>query len=107
MGNQRPDHAPGIPDVGAYWIHNLLQENAVRFITPHKKKIFAMKIRIKRLDRTLPLPQYKTKSAAGFDVYARTTTVIKPKEISYIPLNVVLEIPSRNLGDAGAKKFHP
>lgn len=53
-----------------------------------------MKIRIKRLDKTLPLPQYKTKSAAGFDVYARTTVAIKPKEVSYIPLNIVLEIPS-------------
>jgi len=53
-----------------------------------------MNIRIKRIDKTLPLPQYKTKGAAGFDVYARTTVTIKPKEVAYIPLNVVLEIPS-------------
>ncbi len=53
-----------------------------------------MRVRIKRLDKSLPLPQYKTKGAAGFDVYARITTTIKPKEVAYIPLNVVLEIPS-------------
>ena len=51
-----------------------------------------MNIRIKRIDKSLPLPQYKTKGAAGFDVYARTTITIKPKEVAYIPLNVVLEI---------------
>ena len=27
-------------------------------------------------------------------MYARTTVIIKPKEVAYIPLNVVLEIPS-------------
>ena len=52
-----------------------------------------MNIRIKRIDKTLPLPQYKTAGAAGFDLYARTTITIKPKGIAYIPMNVVLEIP--------------
>lgn len=52
-----------------------------------------MKIKIKRIDKSLPLPGYKTKEAAGFDVYARETVLIKPKEIKYVPLNVVLEIP--------------
>ncbi len=52
-----------------------------------------MKIRIKRIDKTLPLPEYKTEKAAGFDVYARETITIPPKEVKYIPLNVVLEIP--------------
>ncbi len=52
-----------------------------------------MRVRIKRIDKTLPLPEYKTKKAAGFDVYARETITINPKEIKYVPLNVVLEIP--------------
>ena len=50
-------------------------------------------IKIKRIDKSLPLPEYKTKGAAGFDVYARESITIKPREITYIPLNIVLEIP--------------
>ena len=50
-------------------------------------------IKIKRIDKSLPLPEYKTQGAAGFDVYARETITIKPREIAYIPLNIVLEIP--------------
>ena len=53
-----------------------------------------MHIRIKRVDKTLPIPQYKTKGAAGFDLYTRTSVTIKPREIAYIPMNVVLEIPA-------------
>jgi len=50
-------------------------------------------IKIKRIDKSLPLPEYKTQGAAGFDVYARESITIKPREIAYIPLNIVLEIP--------------
>ena len=52
-----------------------------------------MKVRIKRIDKSLPLPQYKTSGAAGFDVYARETVTLNPREVKLIPLNVVLEIP--------------
>ena len=55
-----------------------------------------MKIKIKRIDKSLPLPEYKTKGAVGFDVSSRKTITIKPKEIAYIPLNVVLEIPDNS-----------
>ena len=53
-----------------------------------------MKVKIKRFDKTLPLPEYKTPGAACIDLYTRETTIIKPKEIKYIPLNVALEVPS-------------
>lgn len=52
-----------------------------------------MKVRIKRFDPTLPLPQYQTKGSVCIDVCARVETVIDPKSIGYIPLNVALEIP--------------
>ncbi|MBI4152181.1 dUTP diphosphatase [Candidatus Woesearchaeota archaeon] len=52
-----------------------------------------MHIRIKRIDKSLPLPEYKTKGAAAFDVYARVTLAIKAKEVAYIPLNICLNIP--------------
>lgn len=52
-----------------------------------------MDIRIRRIDKSLPLPEYKTKEAAGFDLSARITTVIPPHAIGYVPLNVVIEPP--------------
>ncbi len=52
-----------------------------------------MHIHIKRIDKSLPLPEYKTKGAAAFDVYARETMTIKAREIAYIPLNICLGIP--------------
>lgn len=50
-------------------------------------------IKIKRFDKSLPLPEYKTKGAAGFDLAARETTVIKSGQIERIPLNLVIATP--------------
>ena len=51
------------------------------------------KIKIKRFDKSLPLPEYKTAGAVGFDLAAREDVIIKPKQIAYIPLNVAVETP--------------
>lgn len=51
------------------------------------------KIKIKLFDRSLPLPKYQTKGSVGFDLYAKETVTIKPKEIVYIPLNVAIKPP--------------
>lgn len=53
-----------------------------------------MKIKIKRFDKTLPLPAYKSKGAVCVDLYTRTETKIDPGQISYIPLNIATEIPN-------------
>jgi len=52
-----------------------------------------MKIFIKRIDKSLPLPEYKTSGAAAFDFPAREKTIIPPKSVGYIPLNVVIKVP--------------
>ena len=52
-----------------------------------------MRIRVKRFDKDLPLPEYKTKGAAAFDFLARTEMTIAPKSIAYIPMNVAIEVP--------------
>jgi len=52
-----------------------------------------MKARIKRFDKQLPLPEYKTSGAAGFDLCARERMTIAPHEIGYVPLNVAIEPP--------------
>lgn len=53
-----------------------------------------MKIRIKRFDKDIPLPEYKTVGAAGFDLASRERVEIAPHTIGYIPLNVVIEVPA-------------
>src|SRR3990167_8264296 len=56
-----------------------------------------MKVRIKRFDKSLPLPEYKTGGAACFDFTARVAAQILPKEIKYIPLNVAIEHPESHM----------
>ena len=52
-----------------------------------------MKLKIKRFDKTLPLPIHKTSGAVAVDLYSRLDVEIKPKEITYIPMNVAIKIP--------------
>ena len=52
-----------------------------------------MKIKIKRVDRDLPLPEYKTTGAAAFDLYVRETVVIPAHSVKLIPMNIIIELP--------------
>ena len=51
-----------------------------------------MKIKIKRIDKSLPLPRQK-EGAACFDFVCRETTTIKPSEIKLVPSNTVIKVP--------------
>ena len=53
-----------------------------------------MMVTIKRFDKEIPLPEYKTEGAAAFDLCARTHVEIPPKEFKYVPLNVAVQTPS-------------
>lgn len=52
-----------------------------------------MKIKIKRFDKSLPLPEYKTSGAAAFDLYARKDVTIPIHQVAYIPLNIAIQLP--------------
>ena len=52
-----------------------------------------MKLRIKRFDKSLPLPVHKTTGAVAVDLCSRIDVEVKPKEITYIPMNVAIKIP--------------
>ncbi len=52
-----------------------------------------MKIKITRVDKTLPLPEYQTPGAVGFDLYARVKTMVKPKSLARIPSNIIVQTP--------------
>ncbi|MBN2454863.1 dUTP diphosphatase [Candidatus Woesearchaeota archaeon] len=52
-----------------------------------------MKVKIKRIDKTLPLPEYHTKGSVGFDICCREEARIKPREIALLPGNIIVETP--------------
>ena len=52
-----------------------------------------LKVKIKRIDSTLPLPAYETDGSVGFDLLARADTVIAPQTIGLIPGNIIVEVP--------------
>ena len=52
-----------------------------------------LQIAIKRFDKEIPLPEFKTEGAAAFDLCARLAVEIPPKEFAYVPLNVAMQTP--------------
>lgn len=51
------------------------------------------KVKIKRIDKSLPLPIYETNGSVGFDILAREDTTVAAKDISLIPGNIIVEVP--------------
>ena len=52
-----------------------------------------MKVKISRIDKSLPLPKYATPGSIGFDFMAREEVKIASREIALIPSNVIIETP--------------
>lgn len=53
----------------------------------------ALKVKIKRIDKSLQLPVYETGGSVGFDILARENTEIPSKAIGLIPGNIIVEVP--------------
>ena len=53
----------------------------------------SIKVNIKRIDKTLPLPKYETAGSVGFDLICRESAEVPPKSIVLIPANVIVETP--------------
>lgn len=56
-----------------------------------------MKVKIKRIDKSLPLPQYYSPGAVAFDVLARVDVTIEPQSIGRVPVNIIVEIPKGHM----------
>ena len=52
-----------------------------------------MRVKIKRIDKSLPLPEYHTSGAVAFDLYSRVDAVIMSKSLERLPTNIIIEIP--------------
>ncbi|MDD5110629.1 MAG: dUTP diphosphatase [Patescibacteria group bacterium] len=69
-----------------------------------------MRIQIKRLDPSLPLPEYHSPGACAFDIYARETTVVPAGKLAHIPTNLIIGVPKGyvlflSLRSSSPKKF--
>lgn len=52
-----------------------------------------MEVKIKRIDKSLPLPVYETDGSVGFDIIAREDTEVLPAKIAMVPANLIVEVP--------------
>lgn len=52
-----------------------------------------MKVRLRRVDTTLPVPSYQTDGSVAFDLYARKDITVTPFTPTIIPANVIIEVP--------------
>lgn len=52
-----------------------------------------LRVVIKRIDTSLPLPAYATAGSVGFDLVCREDIEILPRTIELIPGNVIVRIP--------------
>lgn len=52
-----------------------------------------MKVKIKLVDPSLPLPSYKTKGAVAFDLYSRLDMELKPFVPAIVPSNLIIKVP--------------
>ena len=50
---------------------------------------------IKRIDKELPLPQYKTGGSVGMDLVARKDVTFKGLTMELVPLNIVIKTPEK------------
>jgi dUTP pyrophosphatase len=53
-----------------------------------------MRLKIKRLDSTIPLPAYGTDEAAGFDLAAAHDLTVRPRAIALVRTGLVIEVPT-------------
>ncbi len=52
-----------------------------------------MQIKIKRIDKSLPLPEYHTKGAVAFDFYCRIDETVLAGETKMLPTNFIIQTP--------------
>jgi dUTP pyrophosphatase len=52
-----------------------------------------IQVKIKRLDSQAKIPEHKTQSAAGFDIYASQEIILNPGETTKVSTGIAFEIP--------------
>jgi dUTP pyrophosphatase len=52
-----------------------------------------MRVRVTRIDQSLPLPEYRTAGATGFDFKCRSGVTVESRSVALIPSNVIVCVP--------------
>ena len=55
-------------------------------------------LKIKRLDKDLPMPDYQTDGAAGIDLYCTEDIIIRPNSNEKISFGIAIELPYMHFG---------
>ncbi len=66
-----------------------------------------MKIKIKRIDKDLPLPCYETGGSVGFDILARTDVTVEPGRVALVPGNIIVQVPEGYMLTVAARSSTP
>ena len=66
-----------------------------------------MKVKIRRIDKSVLLPAYLTGGASALDLYVREKIIVEPKKIALIPLNVAIKLPRGHFGLLAARSSLP
>jgi len=62
-----------------------------------------MKVPVRRIDKDLPLPEYKTAGAAAMDLYVRESAVVPPHQTVCFHLNIALQLPPNHFALMAAR----
>lgn len=52
-----------------------------------------MNVEIVKVDKSLPLPEYKTEGAVAFDFFVRKKTLVPAGKIVLVPTGVIIKVP--------------
>ena len=66
-----------------------------------------MRLKIRRLDPTIPLPAYGTDEAAGFDLAAAHDAAVPPGQITLVRTGLVIEVPTGHFLSIFARSSTP
>lgn len=62
-----------------------------------------LNVKIKRLDKNLPLPSYQTEGSSGLDLYASEDCILASGDFEMISTGIALEIPEGYEGEVRAR----
>jgi len=64
-------------------------------------------VRIRRLDAAVPLPEYQTPGAAGFDFTASTDVEIAAGQVALVPTGLIIQVPDGHVLGIFARSSTP
>jgi len=64
-------------------------------------------VRLRRLDPSIPLPEYQTPGAAGFDFAAAADVDVAPHSIALVPTGLVIRVPDGHFLGVFARSSTP